>query len=166
MAERARSGDLLVASVLDRLLDSEPGKQTETRRSRTQDLREIRESVRRDVEHLLNVRRRCLSVPKALVECNQSLLNYGMPDLTNVNAFSQSARSDLCRLIETLLQRFEPRFKSVSIKLLDNADPLDSTLRFRIEALMHAEPAPEPIVFDSFVEPVTRNVALKDVTHD
>jgi type VI secretion system protein ImpF len=34
-------------------------------------------------------------------------------------------------------------------------------LRFRIDALLQAEPAPEPIVFDSALQPVTGNVEVK-----
>ncbi len=37
---------------------------------------------------------------------------------------------------------------------------LDRTLRFRIDALMYADPAPEPIVFDSVLDPASRQVAV------
>ena len=49
--------------------------------------------------------------------------------------------------------------------MLDNIDPEDRTLRFRIEALMYADPAPEPIVLDSVLEPVSRNFSVRDRGH-
>ncbi len=152
----------LVASVLDRLLDDDPGKASEAEKSRSQTIRDVRQALRRDLEFLLNTRRRVVSVPRELTETNRSLANYGLPDLTNANTQADGTRAELCRMIEVLLERFESRFKSVEVNILDNADPLDRTLRFRIQALMHAEPAPELIVFDTFVEPVTGTVNVRD----
>ena len=162
MARQISSAQPLVASVLDRLLDDDPGREQETPKSRNQTLREVRQSLRRDLENLLNARRRVLSVPRPLAETNQSLASYGLPDLTNVNIQSDETRSGLCRMIEILLERFETRFKTAEVTILDNSDPLDRTLRFRIRALMHAEPAPELVVFDTHVEPVTSTVNVKD----
>ena len=40
-------------------------------------------------------------------------------------------------------------------------EPLDRTLRFRINGLLRAEPAPEPVTFDSALQPATGNVEVK-----
>ena len=45
--------------------------------------------------------------------------------------------------------------------MLHDAGPLDRTLRFRIDGLLRAEPAPEPVVFDSALQPATGNVEVK-----
>jgi type VI secretion system protein ImpF len=45
--------------------------------------------------------------------------------------------------------------------MLDNAEPLDRTLRFRIDATLYAEPAPEPVVFDSSLQPATGDVHVR-----
>ena len=66
------------------------------------------------------------------------------------------------RSIESVIRRYEPRFKSIRVTLLDNVEPLDRTLRFRVDAVVYAEPAPEAVVFDSSLEPVTGNVEVKD----
>ena len=47
------------------------------------------------------------------------------------------------------------------VKLKENAESLDRTLRFQIDALLLVEPAPEPVVFDSTLEPVTGSVEVK-----
>jgi type VI secretion system protein ImpF len=39
-------------------------------------------------------------------------------------------------------------------------------LRFRINALLQADPAPEPVVFDSAVRPVTGDVEVKGGTDE
>jgi type VI secretion system protein ImpF len=37
---------------------------------------------------------------------------------------------------------------------------LDTTLRLRIEALLHADPAPEPISFDTIVNAATAEIEV------
>jgi len=46
----------LIPSVLDRLLDDDPASAREAPKARTQVLRELKQSVRRDLEWLLNSR--------------------------------------------------------------------------------------------------------------
>ena len=152
MAERTE-GTELVHSVLDRLM-SGPGAAAPESRSHAQMLRDLRASVMRDVSSLLNTRRRHRPIPEGLEELAPSNVDYGIPDFTGMQFSSADAREELRNQIEAILRTYEPRFKRVRVQLLDNADKTDRSLRFRIDALLHAEPAPEPIVFDSVVEPV------------
>ena len=154
----------LVPSVLDRLLNDEPDLQRESSKSRNQILREMKQSVRRDLENLLNTRRRCASWPENLTELDRSLVSYGIPDVTGAGLGSDRSRVEFCRTIEAVIRACEPRFKSVKVRPLQNADKLDRTLRFRIDALLIADPAPEPVVFDSALEPGTGNFAVKGVS--
>jgi type VI secretion system protein ImpF len=153
----------LVSSVLDRLLDDEPEVRREAPRSRHQLLRELKQSVRRDLENLLNTRRRCLGWPADLTELECSLVNYGIPDFLSGNMAASEGRQQLCEAIEQVIRTYESRFKTVKVQLLEGGDPLDRTLRFRIDALLRADPAPEPVVFDSAVEPGTGNIEVKGV---
>jgi type VI secretion system protein ImpF len=154
----------LVASVLDRLLDNDPGVSREAPTSRRQQLRDLEEAVRRDLQNLLNTRLRCLDVPDDLKELQTSLVNYGLPDLTAATMVSGQDREGLGRQVEQVIRRFDPRFRSVRVTLLDNAEPLDRTLRFRIDGLLHAEPAPEPVAFDSVLRPVTSDFEVKEAS--
>lgn len=156
-----RSDLPLIPSVLDRLIDAEPDQSREAPRSRNHVLREVKLSVRRDLENLLNTKTRCLSWPPHLEELKQSLVNYGIPDFTSASMGSKKEREEFCRVLQIVMRQNEPRLKTVRVSLLDNAEPLDRTLRFRINALLQADPAPEPIVFDSAVRPVTGNVEVK-----
>jgi type VI secretion system protein ImpF len=153
---RPRPDRPLLPSVLDRLLDDEPELTREAPASGNQLLRELRDSVRRDLENLLNTRHRCLSWPEGLEELEHSVFDYGVPDLTGANLASKRRRLTFLRSIEAIIKRFEPRFKTVKVTPLEKEDPVDRTLRFRIDAVMYAEPVPESVVYDSLVEPVTR----------
>jgi type VI secretion system protein ImpF len=160
---RPRTEQPLIASVLDRLLDDEPGKTREVLPSRSQQLRDLEQAVRRDLENLLNTRVRLLECPPRQEELKTSLVQYGIPDFTGGNVSSADDRTQLARLLQGVIRRFDPRFKSVQVQPLDNAEPLDRTLRFRIEGLLHAEPAPEPVAFDSILRPATANFEVKGV---
>ena len=151
----------LVPSVLDRLIDEQPTATRELPKTRNQVLRELKQSLRRDLENLLNTRWRPTSWPKSLDELELSLVNYGIPDVTGTDLGSAARREEFRRIVEKVIERFEPRFKSVKVQMLETTEPADRTLRFRIDALMYAEPAPEPVVFDSALKPATGNVEVK-----
>ena len=145
----------LTPSLLDRLLDDEPGNQREAVKQRHQVLREMKRSVRRDLENLLNTRGRCVSWPPNLEELETSLVNYGIPDFTGIRFASANTQDELRSILEAVIRRFEPRFSKVRVELITNADSLDRTLRFRIDAMLHAEPVVEPVVFDTMLKTST-----------
>jgi type VI secretion system protein ImpF len=152
----------LLPSVFDRLLDADPGTKREAPKSRGQHLAEMRRAVRRDLEALLNTRQRCVSWPGDLRELDRSLISYGIKDFASLNLGTDAEREAFCGDVEEVIRRNEPRFVSVSVTLLKNQDAVDRTMRFRIEALMYADPAPEAIVFDSFVDPAAREIKIAD----
>jgi type VI secretion system protein ImpF len=152
--------DSLLPSLLDRLLDREPSVRREAAHSRHLVVSELKASVARDLEDLLNSRRRCRRGPAGLPELERSLVNYGLPDFTGMTLASAEAREKFRELLETTVRRWEPRFLSLKVTLLGNTEPLDRTHRFRIDALLRAEPAPEPVAFDSVLEPSTGNFEI------
>ncbi len=160
---RIKSDQPLVPSVLDRLLDNEPDVSREAPRNHNQILADLKLSLRRDLENLLNTRCRCLTRPSDLTELDKSLANYGVSDITGADLGPSKNREQFCRSLQAILRQYEPRFKSVSVLLQTNADPLDRTLRFRIDGLVHADPAPEPVIFDSSMKPASGSFEVKGV---
>ncbi|MEO1498464.1 MAG: type VI secretion system baseplate subunit TssE [Planctomycetota bacterium] len=157
---RVRETQPLLPSVFDRLLDDDPFNSKEVPKNRNQVLRELKASVRRDLESLLNTPQAWLTWPSSLDELDNSVLAYGIPDFTGVNMSAKSERKRLIEAVERCIQRFEPRFRSVRVALNNRSEDLERTLRFRIEGTLYAEPAPEPVVFDSVVEPLSAEVAV------
>jgi type VI secretion system protein ImpF len=160
---KQRTEPSLLPSVLDRLLDDEPGVQREVPAGPHQLLRDLKQSVRRDLENLLNTRVRYHVWPTHLSELKQSLVSYGLPDFTGVSLSSAKDREDFCKIIQGIINQFEPRLKNVSVVPISSSQPLDRTFRFRIDALLRTEPAPEPVAFDSNVEPATGGVEVQGV---
>jgi len=149
-------------SVLSRLLDDDPENETEPPMVRSKALRILHEDVRNDLERLLNTRLPPKSWPTEFDELDQSVIGFGLPDLSTMSFGSENGKEEIRRLIEQTIRRYETRFSSVRVELLESSDEFDRTLRFRIEAIVKAEPIPESVVFDTIVEPLTYRVALKE----
>ena len=152
-------------SILDRLIDNDPGNNIEKDPDQHQKLKDLRNSVRRDLENLLNTRFRMIEPPDNFTELKKSLLNYGLPDLATVNISDKIKQKEFIEHLETILIDFEPRFKTVKVNYMENSDNLDRSLRFRIDATLYADPSPEIVVFDSVLEPVTRTVNVEETSH-
>lgn len=138
-------------SVLDRLIDYEPDVSREAPGSRARTLRLLKQFVRRDLEWLLNTRR-TPDLPPGLEEVSRSVLAYGLPDFTARSVKSYSDRERLLGEIEEAIRVFEPRLEGVSVHLEESGGK-ESGLRFRIEARLRVDPAPEPVSFDTFLKP-------------
>jgi type VI secretion system protein ImpF len=75
----------ITPSILDRLIDNEPQATREAPRTQAQSLAELKTSVKRDLEWLLNTRHNGVEIPETLEELNQSLAIYGLPDLASLS---------------------------------------------------------------------------------
>jgi type VI secretion system protein ImpF len=109
---------------------------------------------------LLNTRRRWRSWDPHLAELERSLVGFGLPDFASGAFNDPRRREELRLLIEACIHRFEPRIVSLKVTLVEATDKVSGTLRLRVDALLRADPAPEPIAFDTVVDLVTKNVTI------
>jgi len=157
---RPLTNRLLTPSLLDRLLDDDPGTRQEPPHARGQSLGQLKESVRRDLVNLLNTRVRFVGGPEHLPHLQQSLVEYGLADFGARNLASEVERARFCREIEEVIRRNEPRLEDVRVTATSGDDPVDRTFRFTIHASLKIEPTPEPVLFDSRVNPATGSVSV------
>jgi type VI secretion system protein ImpF len=139
------------ASILDRLIDLDPDVSRESVPFRLQDIRQVKASVVRDLENLLNTKRPIAEPPGALRYLRDSLWLYGLRDFTADNPKAPAVRQQLRREIERTISRFEPRLRSVGVQL-DAESEKERTLRFRISAMLIVEPLSEPVTFDTVLD--------------
>ena len=115
-------------------------------------VRRVVQSVRRDLEWLLNTRLTWVNARIAAAEyAARSIATYGLPDYSSENLNDADARGRLKRAIEKAIAIFEPRLIQVAV----TAEPLrqhDRTLRFRIDAVLHVDPIREPVTFDTVLD--------------
>ena len=141
MAE-ALSRDRLYPSLLDRLLDDEPGKLTEPRENRSATLARLRENVLRDLSWLFNATQSSLDLEDDPVLVG-SVINYGMPPLAGRPA-SQYDLDELARVMREVIMRFEPRIIAHTLRVTAEGNKSDShnVLGFRIEGQLWSQPVP------------------------
>jgi type VI secretion system protein ImpF len=139
-------------SVLDRLIDAEPKSAVEGPMTRAESLRRHKAAVRRDLEWLLNAREPVQPPPEGAGQLEKSVYCFGLPDLCSMNLASVKNRSDLARLMESLIAVFEPRLLGTKVSLAP-ADPGPLPhLRFIIEGLLAIDPMPEHVSFDTLLD--------------
>jgi type VI secretion system protein ImpF len=112
---------------------------------------ELKRSVARDLEWLLNTRVWTPWNLEALEEAGRSILNYGLPELSGYSWASADDARTIKSLIETAIRTFEPRLlpRSIKTEVLPVEDVSDFKVRIRIEAILHVDPISEPVVFDT-----------------
>jgi type VI secretion system protein ImpF len=139
----------ILPSVLDRLLDDEPGIAHEPLSARFFSLRQLTQAVARDLEALLNTRQEALEeVPPEFAEVSHSLRTYGLPDFTAMSLANPQDRQRIRRALEQTIAMFEPRLDRVRVTV-ETPQQYDHALRFHVEALLRVEPAPIPVAFDA-----------------
>lgn len=136
------------ASILDRLVDNEPGVSHEPVQRRFTTISQVRESVVRDLENLLNTRKSIHVVPETDVQVTSSLFTYGVRDFISYSPRSPSVRQQIRQEIERIVVLYEPRIRNASVRL-DAAAGFERTLRFRISGLLAVGSVTAPITFDT-----------------
>jgi type VI secretion system protein ImpF len=162
-----RPDQSLRPSLLDRLIDHEPDVKREPARSRGVLVRDLKASVCADLRNLLNTRARCVPPPAELKELRTSLVSYGLPDLAGASLATPRERAAFCRMVQAVIGQFDRRLRKLAVRPIDTQDePLDRTIRFQIDAVLEAEPTPEPLVFDSAVQLPTGAVEVGGESHE
>jgi type VI secretion system protein ImpF len=161
---RGRSTGLQRAQLplLDRLLDADPDSTEAPVPSAAEALERLHMAVRRDVESLLNARRRRVPLPPMLSELPTSISYYGIPDPASGAYAVPELRAALVREVEATIRRFEPRLSKVTVALVGKDDDLGGTLRMKVDAVLRADSVTEPVSFETLLEPVTRDVTVRE----
>lgn len=151
-------------SLLDRLIDRDPKQPADPPITRQQSVRNLKASLRRDLEWLLNTRRNPDEVPDAYRELSRSLYNYGLPDVTSLSLNSPKDRVRLLRALEATISMFEPRLDQIKVTAVETATSninLTRVLRFQIEGLLKMDPAPEQVSFDTVLQLISGEYQVK-----
>jgi type VI secretion system protein ImpF len=161
-ASPARTQHRVRLPLLDRLLDPDPETQRDQPATPAFALETLRTAVRRDLEALLNARRRRWPLPLTTPELAHSPLGYGIPDATSGAYAMPERREELAVEVERIIRRFEPRLLSVRVTLRESGSELDRTLRLKVDAVLRTDPIPEPISFETVIEAVSHEVRVTE----
>jgi type VI secretion system protein ImpF len=144
----ARANEMpVMQSVLDRL--SEQPKWPGTHAA---SVRMLKESIRRDLEELLNTRRQLSNELEGYEAARSSVINYGLEDLNSITPLSRTNAQALQRAVQRCIAEYEPRLRDVSVSVEGGGDLLHREIRLHIEATIPMQPNAEIVSFDTMLD--------------
>ncbi|BBO81513.1 hypothetical protein DSCO28_20790 [Desulfosarcina ovata subsp. sediminis] len=147
------------ASLLDRLIDENPGQSNEPVQYRLLTVKRLRAFVVRDLENLLNSRRNVAVVPSECHETSRSVLTYGLKDFTTRSPDSTQALTEIRKEVEKTISIFEPRLKNVKVAF-ETSNEHERRLSFRISAILVVDPIREPVTFDTYFDSARKEYVI------
>lgn len=121
----------------------------------------LRESVRRDLEALLNTRRPRLSWPATMTELDGSILAYGIGDIAGRHFESVAERSTFCTEVAAAIARFDTRLKAVAVRLTEKSPGLGFGLV--IEAVLETGQLALALTFGTKLDPSLQRMSVEEV---
>lgn len=152
---RTKSEVLVTQSLLDRLTDREQWPET-----RAASISMYRDSLKRDVEWLLNTRQPVMPELESYPEVATSVFNFGLPDLHSFDGSAGKEENALTVALEKCIRTFEPRINQPRV-YLTRTDLLSRSLRFHVEGQIVYENMEEEIKFDTVLELISGEYEVK-----
>ena len=147
-------------TLFERLLDNAPQRNVEVDPLRGWTVDELKDSVARDLEALLNSRNANDAMALNGYELTRtSLLSYGMCDFVGRSLANPADRSFICRTLEQTIAAHEPRLREVAVSLIVDERAVN-VLHFSISAVLVVHPAQEPVSFDALLQPTTQRYSV------
>lgn len=152
---KAKAEVLITQSLVDRLANVETWPAT---RKASENM--YRESLKRDVEWLLNTRQPLLPELEAYPMAAASVVNFGLPDFQGFNGSDGRDKNALSASLLKTIRIFEPRIKQPRVYMM-RADATSRSLRFHIEGQISFENMQEEITFDTVYELISGDFEVK-----
>jgi type VI secretion system protein ImpF len=147
----------LLPTLKDRLLDPDS---MGTGGSPGYGLEQIIESVREDLEQLLNTRRSRELPETQYPELARSIATYGLPDLSSIDASTLGKREGIGRILEKIITLHESRLRKVQATM-ETPKGRDLSATFQIKAELCVDPAPT-VAFETVVQLSSGHVAIRE----
>jgi len=133
---------------------------------------DLKDSVSRDIEWLLNTRQYSTAPKKSYEELQASLYEYGLKNLTSEGFSIEKLTNLLQDDIQKTLETFEPRLSDIKV---DFVDPRKGTnkkesntesnteflIRFSITAILKVQPKYKPVYFDTLFDIANKKYDVK-----
>jgi type VI secretion system protein ImpF len=149
----------LLPSLKDRLFDPDS---MGTREQPGYSLHQIIDSVREDLEELLNTRRSRQVLETQYAELARSIVTYGLPDLASLDSSTPGKQEAIGGIIEKIITLHEPRLRNVRATFVKTR-ALELRVVFHVDAELRVDPAP-PVAFETVVELSTGHATIRERT--
>jgi type VI secretion system protein ImpF len=143
--------------LMDRLIDEGgPGGAV-----REVSLEEIKASVARELEALLNARQGVSEqVLAGFPQARNSVLSFGMVDFSSMSLLSEPDRNAIRASVEETIRRHERRLRQARVVVEWNGKASEG-LRLVIHAQLVVNPVSEPVNFNAVLEPKSMQYSVK-----
>jgi type VI secretion system protein ImpF len=152
------AGGILPLSLFDRLIDDAPDELQDASESSEAAFERLKLGLRRDLEGLLNGKRPHSAWLTRTADIADTVVGFGLPDLSTEDFGTASARERIRRMIATCIRTYEPRLTRVEVDV-DGA-PTSTGVRFRISAVLRVEEYEEQVTYDARLRPSDRGIAV------
>lgn len=122
-------------------------------------IKELRESVARDLEDLLNSRMAKFATIDDFPLVKKSILQFGIIDFVGLSTANPSDRDTICQSIEYSIAAQESRLTQIKVEMLIDEQNMGS-LCLSIQAFLNIHPLYEPVVFDALMKPTTQQYVI------
>lgn len=150
-------------TLFEKLFDDQPRYVSEMNPLRRWNIEELKGSVARDLEALLNTRS---SFSKSLDDyplVRRSVLNFGILDFVGLSTANPEHCDRICREIEQTIADHDHRLSQIHVEMEMNSDHVGSLL-FTIRAVLVVYPINEMISFDAVLQPSTQQYSIRHTT--
>ena len=153
---KSDSDRVIRQSLLDRLIDLDRESSVDPPSTWGQSVRQLKATLCRDLEWLLNTRKPLVEVPPGCDNLDASLLVYGISDISSLSRENLDQQAKLVKEVERAVSTFEPRLANVKVSIAAaekaaGGGPVRE-LRFVVEGMLRIDPEPEHVVFDTVLE--------------
>ncbi|HTQ80312.1 MAG TPA: type VI secretion system baseplate subunit TssE [Thermoanaerobaculia bacterium] len=132
------------APLLDRLAGVSSASSGAARATHTLTREGLKESVRRELETLLNTRS---ALPASVLLTRElTVIDYGLPDLADFSAANHEDHSRLAAVVERVITAFEPRLSAVQVRV-EGYSAVERGLSLQVEATLNVDGWREPVSF-------------------
>lgn len=138
------------ALLFDRLVDQQPAQREEAEPFRILTRAGLRESVRREVERLLNTR---CPFPDGFLPGQRTVVDYGLPDFSHLSPASDPDRQAMAMAITRSIEAYEPRLRRVRVMIEPDAQNRNRGIGV-IEAQLVVGEVQEPVSFPLLLRPL------------
>lgn len=143
-------------SLFDKLFDDQPMAAAR----RLLSLEQLKDSVARDLEALLNTRIIFdESLGEAFPQASRSVAAFGLADFAGLSLANVHDRRRICADIEAAIAAHEPRLREVRVELELQRKTVNA-LYFSINAVLVVRPTQEPVSFDALLQPTSLQYAV------
>lgn len=123
-------------------------------------IQELKDSVARDIEELLNTRSIHLEAIADYLHAKKAILNFGILDFVGLSTANPLHRDQICRAIQATIADQETRLSHIQVFMHIDSDHVGSLL-LTIKGVLNIRPIQEPVVFDAVLNPATQQYSIK-----